>query len=111
MIDYGKPASNQSQMQIDGFSDRGLELMEEARLWVGRHYEAWMFYRSLARRKCAEGGIASPNYCLQAMRDMKCVSVPNSYAPCFARIAMEQEPGLKFRLAKSKVDGFTKAVL
>lgn len=48
---------------------------------------------------------------LQLMRNEFRVSVPNAYAAPLARIAMEQDSSIRFRLARSKVDGWTEAVL
>lgn len=111
MIDYGKPASNQMQMQLPGCSDVGAELMEEARKWVARHPHEWIYYKEVALEQCSDGTEASPNFCLQTMRNRMKVSVRNSYAPAFARIAMEQDKNIKFRVAASSVDGFTTAKL
>lgn len=107
MIKYGEPPSNQLRLELAGTSDAGMELIKEARLWAGRNYKAWLCYKNIARKQCAQGKEASPNYCLQVMRNEMKISVKNSYAPAFARIAMEEDPSLKFRVAKSKVDGFT----
>lgn len=109
MIDCGRPASN--QMQLDGLGCEGGELMDEARAWVGLHFSEWCWYKDLARRKSEGGGKASPNFCLQAMRDHFRVSVKNALAPCLARIAMEEDPSIRFRLARSVADGYTTARL
>lgn len=106
---YSKPPSN--QMQLDGMSDEGGDLMREARGWTREHLTEWTWYRRFAREQCADGGKASPNFVLQAMRNHFRVSVPNAYAPALARIAMEGDPAIRFRVAKSMVDGFTTAVL
>lgn len=58
-----------------------------------------------------QGRYASPNLMLQLMRNEFRVSVPNAYAAPLARIAMEQDSSIRFRLARSKVDGWTEAVL
>lgn len=109
MIDYGKPASN--QMQLDGLGVDGGELMAEARMWVGLHFSEWCWYKDFARQQCANGGKASPNFCKEAMRNRFGISIKNALAPCLARIAMEEDPSLQFRLARSKADGFTTACL
>ena len=111
MIDYGEKPSNQQQMAIPGYEDDGKELMDEARRWAALHFDEFMWYKRHARAACVNGGKASPNFELQSMRHHFRVSVPNAYAPCLARIAMEQDKGIQFRLAKSKVDGFTEATL
>ncbi len=110
MIEYGKPASNQMELELPGFSTEGQELMEEARLWAARHYSEWQWFKAEARRDSVNG-YASADYLLQAMRRKFKVSVKNAFAPCFARIAMEEDANIKFRTAESKVDGFTKVKL
>lgn len=110
MIDYGKPASNQMALELPGYSDEGQERMKEARRWVGMHFNEWAWFKDEALRD-SENGYASVNYLLQAMRHKFKVSIKNAYAPCFARIAMEEDPRIKFRTAASKVDGFTSAKL
>lgn len=108
---YGEQPDNQMQLSLPGLTDGGMELMQEARKWAARHYHEWQWYKDFARRESEGGKKASPNFCLQSMRrHFKC-EIPNAYAPCFARIAMEQDERIKFRLAKSKVDGFTTARL
>lgn len=109
MIDYGDAPSN--QMQLDGMSDEGGDLMRDARTWTREHLTEFTWYRRFAREQCADGGKASPNFVLQAMRNHFRVSVPNSYAPALARIAMEDDPDISFRVARSMCDGFTTAVL
>ena len=42
--------------------------------------------------------------------NFKC-EIRNGMAPALARIAMEEDPRIRFRLAKSKVDGFAKVKL
>ena len=111
MIDYGEKPSNQMQLDMPGYQDEGKELMDEARKWAALHFEEFMWYKAQARAASVNGGKASPNYLLQSMRHHFKVSIPNAYAPCLARIAMEQDKGIQFRLAKSKVDGFTGARL
>ena len=110
MIRYGEEPSN--QMAIPGLGLDGQELMEEARKWVMLHrFKEWEWYMAMARDESRDGGKASPNFCPQAMRrHFKC-KIPNAYAPCLARIAMEQDKRISFRLAKSKVDGYTDARL
>ena len=106
MIDYGEKPSNQMEMPLPGFEQDGQELMAEARKWAAMHFCEFSWYKTHAKAACANGGKASPNFELQSMRHHFRVSVPNAYAPCLARIAMEQDRGIQFRLAKSKVDGF-----
>lgn len=109
MIDCGRPASN--QMQLDGLGLEGGEEMAEARMWVGTHFSEWCRYKDIARSECAGGSLASPNYVLQSMRHECKVSVKNAMAPYLARIAMEEDPHIKFRTARSRADGFTAVTL
>lgn len=112
MIKINEPPSNQMQLELDGFTDKGKQLMEDARKFVAHNWVgAWVVYMRIAREQCAGGFKASPNFVLQSMRAECHVTVPNSYAPALARIAMEQDKSLHFNLGKSMVDGFTKAVL
>ena len=108
MIDYGESPS--MQMEIPGLGSEGEELMKEARRWAAVHYDEFQWFKRKAREESAAGR-PSPNFMLQSMRHKFKVSVPNAYAPCLARIAMEQDQFIKFRLARSKVDGFTRAKL
>lgn len=109
MIDCGKPASN--QMQLDGLGLEGGETMAEARMWVGLHFSEWCRYKEIARDECRGGSLASPNFVLQSMRHRCKVSVKNALAPYLARIAMEEDPHIRFRTARSAADGWTEAVL
>lgn len=109
MIRCGDAPSNQGQLELPGLD--GLDLMEDARKWAVSHIAEWSWYKRFALQQCADGSKASPNFVLQSMRNEFHCEVRNALAPCFARIAMEQDPRLRFRLAKSKVDGFTKAKL
>ena len=131
MIDYGEKPSNQMEMSLPGLSGSGQQLMEKAEAWVDAHPDDFERYMRIARRQMARAkdGKASPNGCKEQMRagfdvnysfggdgaltcdERRCVSIPNAYAPALARIAMERDKGLDFRLAKSKVDGFTEAKL
>lgn len=104
MIDCGRPASN--QMQLDGLGCEGEEEMREARMWVGTHFSDWCRYKEIAREQSADG-YASPNFVLQSMRHKCRVSVKNALAPYLARIAMEEDPSIRFRTARSRADGFT----
>lgn len=129
MIDYGENPSN--QIQIPGLGQDGESLMEEARSWVDEHRRDFERYIRLARRQMAKSPDrkASPNACKEQMRagmdvnfsfggegvltcdESRCVSIRNAYAPCLAMIAMERDKTLDFRIAKSKVDGYTSATL
>lgn len=111
-IDCGASPDNQMKLDLPGINDDGAELMKEAREWRMRnHMGAWLDYMNIARRCCSGGQQASPNYVLQSLRNERKVSIPNSFAPCLARIAMEEDKNLTFRLAKSKVDGFCEVKL
>lgn len=109
-INCGAPPSNQMQLDLPGFTDEGREVMEAARTWVGRHYREFIWYMDEAERRSAKGPV-SPKLLVELMRDKFHVSVPNNFVPCFPRIAMERRKGLNFRLARSRVDGWTEAVL
>lgn len=129
MINYGEHPDN--QMEFEGLGQAGQVLMDKARAWADSHEADFERYMRLARRQMARSadGKASPNACKEQMRggfdvnysfggdgaltcdERRCVSVPNAYAPALARIAMEMDETLEFRTAKSKVDGFTEAVL
>ena len=111
MIECGKEPSNQMQLGFEGLSDEGYELMQEARRWAVSHISEWSWYKRFTLQQCADGSKASPNFVLQSMRNEFHCEVRNALAPAFARIAMEQDPRLKFRLAKSKADGFAKVKL
>lgn len=111
MIDYGDPPSDQMQLELEGFTDEGKRLYEGAWEWIKENPEAFSVYMKTARDKNREGQPASPNFCLQQMRDVKKKSVKNAFAAPFARIALELDGSLKFRLAKSKCDGFCKVKL
>lgn len=111
-IDCGAAPENQMQMQIPGLTDAGAELMQEVREWrMTNHLGAWLDYMNIARRLCAGGHYASPNYALQTLRNEKHISIPNAYAPALARIAMEEDESIRFKLARSKVDGFCEVKL
>lgn len=108
---YGKDPDNQMQLELPGLSGSGYELMQEARGWVNSHITEWSWYKKFALSECSGGSKASPNFCLQSMRRKFKCEIPNAYAPALARIAMEEDKQIEFRLAKSKVDGFTKTRL
>lgn len=106
MIEYGESPDNQMQLEMPEI--KGYELVKEVRLWAARHYAEFSWYKQFAKD---QGENASPNFCLQAMRNRFKVSIPNAYAPALARIAMEEDKGCHFRLAKSMTDGFCKVKL
>ena len=108
MIDYGEKPSNQNQLEIE--NNDGFLLMQEVRQWIEDNPDGWELYLMIAKAESAFGEI-SPNYVIQILRHRHKVSVRNGYAPVLARIAMEQSHKVKFRLAKSKVDGFCEVKL
>ena len=108
MIDYGEKPSNQNKLEIE--DDSGFLLMQEARQWVKDNPKAWELYLMIAKAESMFGEL-SPNYAIQILRHRHKVSIRNGYAPVLARIAMEQDSMIRFRLAKSKVDGFCEVKL
>lgn len=129
MINYGAQPTN--QIEFTGLGQSGEEVMDKARRWVDAHEDDFDRYLRLARRQVARSkdGKASPNSCKEQLRggfdvnysfggdgtltcdERRCVSIPNAYAPALARIAMERDGSLDFRIAKSKVDGFVEVKL
>ena len=105
---YGDKPSQ--PLELPGLGTDGEQLMLRAREWVAGHPDEWGYYMQLARLESIHAP-ASPNYLLQALRHRYHVSIANSLASALARIALEQDYKLRFRLAKSKVDGFTEAAL
>lgn len=96
------------QLALEGLDDRYETLMNDARKWVAEHFNEWAWYKRFAYE---QGVNASPNFCLISLRCRFKVSLPNAWAPAFARIALEEMPHLSFRLARSKLDEYTTAVL
>lgn len=107
VINYGEEPSIQLQFELPGLDDKAAALMKEARDWTVKHWDEWNYYKNLAAQESVGDKLASPNYCLQAVRHKFHISIQNAFAPCLARIAMEQNKAIKFRIAKSRVDGFT----
>lgn len=106
MIDYGQKPSNQNEFPITD----GYELMQEVREWIEQNPEAWELYMIIAKAE-SQFGEVSPNYAIQMLRHRHRISVRNGYAPALARIAMEQDDSVRFRVARSKVDGFCEVAL
>ena len=124
MINYGEAPSN--QIEFTGLGQPGELINDKAREWVDSHEDDFDRYIRLARFQVfhSRDHKASPNACKEWLRTgldvntsfagggaltfdaRRCVSVPNAYAPALARIAMERDKSLDFRIAKSKVDGF-----
>ena len=111
MIDYGPAPDNQMQMQLEGFTDAGKELMDEARIWASQHFQEFSFFKRFGYQSMGKDGKASPGAAREAMRAKFGISFPNKLSAPLARIAMEQDPQCHFRVAKSKTDGFTTARL
>lgn len=106
MIDYGKAPSNQSAFPI---TDEA-EFVREIREWAREDRESWMAYMSIVRDE-SEYGELSPNLPLQILRHRKKVSIRNGAAPILARMALEEDSTIRFRLAASKYDPFFEVVL
>ena len=117
MIDCGPAPSNQSELALGGKGDLN---MQGAREWIHDHPDDWERYKRIARYMSHKGDTPSPNFVRELTRHgfdtlaeglgiISCgryVSVRNSFAPCLARIAMEENPEIKFKLARSSADGF-----
>lgn len=101
MIYYGEKPSNQTSLPITKEAD----FVQEIREWVKSNPDAWEYYMFIVKSECAFGDL-SPNYPIQILRHRKKVSIRNGAAPILARLALEQDSSLKFRLAKSKYDAF-----
>lgn len=67
----------------------------------------------MARQECSRthDRKASPNRCIYGMRIRFSIELPNHLAPYLARIAMEEDPGIRMRVARSDADGYTTARL
>ena len=103
--------SNQSA--LPGLDPKGEQRMFEARAWVAEHPDEWAWYKSQARRECGRthDGKASPNRCIYGLRINFGIELPNHLAPYLARIAMEQDPEIRMRVARSDADQYTTARL
>lgn len=106
MIDYGERPSNQSMLPITDDA----EFVKEVRQWVRDNPDAWDYYLMTARLECSFGKV-SPNYLMQILRHRKKVSIRNGAAPILARMALEQDETLRFRLARSRYDGYFEVAL
>lgn len=106
-----KPTSD--QMDLPGLDGKGEQRMADARAWVASHPNEFGWYKDSARRECAEthDGKASPNRRIYAMRIIFGIELPNHLAPYLARIAMEQDPSIRMRVARSDADVYTTAVI
>lgn len=101
MIDYGDRPSNQSALPI---TDEAA-FVQEIREWAKENKAAWEYYMIIVRTESAFGEL-SPNYPIQILRHRKHVSIRNAAAPILARMAMEEDDSVRFRLAKSKYDAY-----
>lgn len=108
MIDYGEEPSNQSQLELE--SEKGYILMCKARQWIADNPDGWKNYIRIAMSE-SHYGLLSPNYPIQILRHRHRISVRTDFAPYLARIAMELYPEVRFRLAKSRADGFCEVKL
>ena len=101
------------QMALPGLDSKGERRMKEARRWAYTHPEEFSWYKAMARDECAKthDGKASPNRCIYAMRIRFSVELPNHLVPYLARIAMEQDPAIRMRVARSDADQYTVARL
>lgn len=106
-----EPPSN--QMALPGLDPVGEERMRDARRWVATHRHEFEWYKAQARRECSSthDRKASPNRCLYGMRITFSVVLPNHLAPYLARIAMEEDPEIRMRVARSDADQYTTAVI
>ena len=106
-----EPPSN--QCALPGLDPKGEQRMADARAWVEAHPDEWAWYLRNARQECkrTHDGKASPNRALYGMRIAFSIELPNHMAPYLARIAMEQDPEIRMRVARSDADQYTTAVL
>lgn len=102
-----------NQMALPGLDHKGEQRMADARAWVKTHPEEFGWYKADAKRECSRthDGKASPNRALYVMRIRFGIELPNHLAPYLARIAMEQDPSIRMRVARSDADQYTTAVL
>lgn len=104
MIDCGRPPSNQSELRLGDSDEAG---WAEAREWAEDRPDDFEWRLAFAR----EHHGASPNFMIQMMRAVRHASARNGHAAALARMAMERDPDLRFKPAKSRFDGFAEAVL
>lgn len=101
------------QTALPGLDHKGEQRMKDARQWVATHTDEWRFYKDAARSECerTHDRKASPNRCLYGLRIRFGIELPNHLAPYLARIAMEQDPGIRMRVSRSDADCYTTARL
>ena len=102
-----------NQMALPGLDPKGEQRMADARAWGGGPPGAVAGDKAPARRA---GATAPARPALRACRDLGMrinfsIELPNHFAPYLARIAMEQDPDIRMRVAKSDADQYTTAVL
>lgn len=102
-----------NQCALPGMDSKGERRMAEARAWVDANHDEWAWYLRNARQECrrTHDGKASPNRALYGMRIAFSIELPNHMAPYLARIAMEQDPSIRMRVARSDADLYTTARL
>ena len=105
MYRESKP-SNQNALPID----KAHLFNVKAREWVENNPLDWEKYMMIAKAESRFGEL-SPNYPIAILRHRHHVKVKTDYAPYLARIAYEQDQSLRFRLRKSRADGFCKVKL
>lgn len=69
MRDYGPPPENQTELVIPGVNDAASKDWEDARQWTCLHFSEWCYYKEHADAHRDKNGKASPNACLNAMRE------------------------------------------
>lgn len=108
-----KTETPDNQMALPGLDPKGEQRMADARAWVKAHPVEFAWYMDATRRECVRthDRKASPNRCIYGMRITLGIELPNHLAPYLARIAMEQDPSIRMRVAHSDADGYTTAVL
>lgn len=106
MIDYGKAPSNQSAFPI---TDEAA-FVQEMRQWARDDPEAWEAYLLICHNESIYG-VLPPALPLQILRHHKKVSIRNGASPILARMAMEEDSTIRFRLAESKYDPYFEVAL
>lgn len=109
MRNYGDKPSNQAKIGLEGDTD--YEKVENVRQWIRDNPVEWFRYKEIVTQYNKIGHDISPNYALYTLRELYRVSIANGAAPILARLAKEEQPELKFRMAKSRFDGYIGAVL
>ena len=102
-----------NQMALPGLDPKGEQRMADARAWVAGPPGEVAGDKAPARRACAKTPArqGSAHRGLYGQRINFSIELPNHFAPYLARIAMEQDPDIRMRVAKSDADQYTTAVL